>query len=244
MIISSGSLGIYNFLSYAKEYRESAPQTGIESTVAPLNDITFPTISICNIYRIRESFLRWIGIASEDKHSFSILYHEFIEGRTQNLSIEDEERLGQLVDKMMEKTGFNMTSDSFLNIATQKCEDMNLYATFRGIKRYFFSAFKSITSDNRLCCTISTFLEFELENKTGYVTGGGSFLDIPKGGALPDFSNGLEILVDSEVYNIGDIDRGSAGLKVSLNYPTNKPRTLDAIVVAGGICSYLVASYS
>ena len=149
----------------------------------------------------------------------------------QGTSTEPEapEGFATLLSQANSKLGWNSSSQSLYRVATQKCPNMLLTASWRVYSTnlrhtvYFYNS--SVTpTDFGYCCSIYPYLDFDINNGSNawhYVTADGSedakftsklppeitfacsdaeFLRIPKGQFLNGVNNGLYLTIDSEVF--------------------------------------------
>ena len=108
---------------------------------------------------------------------------EFID-LSQGTSIKSEapEGFATLLSEATSKLGWNSSSQSLYRVATQKCPDMllmaswRLYSTNRRHTVYFYNS--SVTpTDFGYCCSIYPYLDFDINNGSNawhYVTADGS----------------------------------------------------------------------
>ena len=88
-----------------------------------MQDVTFPTITICNLNKIEASFLKELNIYG-DQDAVENLMKEFIDGRNGNKSQQEEAEIKQVND-------FIGTDYSFLQFSRQKCRDLLIQISYQ-----------------------------------------------------------------------------------------------------------------
>ena len=113
MISACTGLGVYWFVENTKLYLKSKLVTNIETTTAPLQvskiqscdtplysslpfpliqEVYFPSITVCNINQVEGSFLKDIDIYG-NLSQLNVLYDEYISGRDRDLTSNEESLL-------------------------------------------------------------------------------------------------------------------------------------------------------
>ena len=197
------------------QYVNSSTVTSIDSTTAPLNEITFPGLIICNVNQVTASFLWSVDIDEDDSVEKNVIFKEFLTGIKENRSEEYQRILTETQNKMGEKYGWTKAKP-FWEISSQNCSDMVLEATWKNkyVSR-FYDAYKSST-DYGACCLITPYLDFENpatkdvhpSNYTGY-----DFINIPRGTTRNGIKNGLKVILDVENYDYAFFERGAKGFR-------------------------------
>ena len=71
----------------------------MESTTAPLDEVTFPMMTICNINQLRRSYMMKLNLNQDADEAdfldndFSLIMDEYINGRIYNLTSDQSETL-------------------------------------------------------------------------------------------------------------------------------------------------------
>ena len=149
-----------------QQFWNATTVTSINSTTASLNDITFPSVYICNVNQVTKSFLTRLGI--DNLSDAKLLFEYFLEKGPINLDeVTKEENnmtLETIMDKMTDIYGWRRQK-RFYNISSQNCTDMILSVQWKSNASYtksFYPAFKS-SSDYGACCLLTPYLDFEDE---------------------------------------------------------------------------------
>ena len=101
MVLTANVAACFLFFYNLVDYINARPSTFVESTTAPLSDVTFPMMTICNINQLRHSFLDELDINHETSiHPFSLIMDEYINGRSTNLTNEESDKLRNLEQKL------------------------------------------------------------------------------------------------------------------------------------------------
>ena len=103
------------------QYLDSSTITSLNSTRASLDDITFPSLTLCNVNQVTASFLGKLDIQAEDDQKKKLLFETFLDGV--GVQDENDESITTLYEhfkKMKEK--FVWTKEKpFYKIASQNC---------------------------------------------------------------------------------------------------------------------------
>ena len=208
-IVLSTLLYIFN----VNQYLDSSTITSINSKTAPLDDITFPVLTICNVNQVTSSFFRSVDIEEVDRFEKKTIFNEFLTGKKEERSDEEQRLVNETRKKMGEKYGWTQAKP-FWEISSQSCENMVLEVTWNN--KYvvkFYNAYKSST-DYGACCTITPFLDFENPG-TKYVHPsnytGPDFINIPRGGTRNGIRHGLKLILDVESFDFTFFELGVAG---------------------------------
>ena len=149
-----------------QQFWNATTVTSINSTTASLNDITFPSVYICNVNQVTKSFLTRLGIV--DQSDAKLLFEYFLEKGPTNLDEITKEANNRTLETIMERMAdiYGWTRQKrFYNISSHNCTDMILNLNWKTNPNYtknFYPAFKTST-DYGACCIIEPFLTFENE---------------------------------------------------------------------------------
>ena len=80
MVLASLALSLMTSILNLREYLDSGTVTSINTTTASLNDITFPSLILCNVNQVTASFLWRLGIEAVDDKRKKILFNQFLDG--------------------------------------------------------------------------------------------------------------------------------------------------------------------
>ena len=129
--------------------------TNIESTTASLDDITFPTMHICNINQLRQSFLNKYEIEESSKE-FELLMNEYFEGRNKNLTSKEEQILKTIHEKQKDSRNLALESG-------HQCSDMMIFSEWKSQEktRRHLHDFSAAINDYGKCCYIIPQIHFE-----------------------------------------------------------------------------------
>ena len=122
VVIGSLVLSIFFTIINIKEYVNSGTVTSINTTTASLNDITFPSLILCNVNQVTASFLWKLDIQDTDDHKKKILFNQFLDGIPDDFNTTQKEKddLQQLLDKLKNDFGWS-DKKPFYKIASQNC---------------------------------------------------------------------------------------------------------------------------
>ena len=125
VVFVASILAVFAILSSWQEYVDSGSVTNIESETASLEDITFPTITICNINQVQVSVLETIATTQVDK---ALLLKEYLIGRSHPLDLNETSKLDELMKN---------ESDSFVELVGQKCHDLIVFIEWKSTHQGF-----------------------------------------------------------------------------------------------------------
>ena len=203
-IICLGSIAASTLLLVfnVNQYANSSTITSINSKTAPLNDVTFPGLIICNVNQVTISFMRSVDIGKDDFGEGTLIFREFMTGEEGNRTEENQKSFNETQKKMVEKYGWN-EAKPFWEISSHNCSNMVLKATWKSkYEVKFYDAYKSST-DYGACCLITPFLDFENpETKDVHPSNytGTDFINTPRGVTRNGIENGLKVILDVEDY--------------------------------------------
>ena len=174
---------------------------------------------MCNLNQLEASLLKSLDIYGNITLT-NLVINEFVKGRQEELTQQEK----MIMDKI--KLDYNIKKKPFLNWSYQKCNDLIVNVQFRGMKltgKDFVEKMYTIYlgTDFGSCCCIVPHLVLSKEhimNKTFEELWHGLEAD-----ALHGEDNGLEIVLDAELFNYGYHYSTSAGFKISLHHHSDKP---------------------
>ena len=70
------------------EFNRATTITTIESTTAPLKDVRFPSVYVCNLNSVTKSFMKEINLKDKDK---LLLMKEFVTGEENDVNLTEDE---------------------------------------------------------------------------------------------------------------------------------------------------------
>ena len=197
------------------EFMNSGTITSINSMTAPLSDITFPAITLCNVNPVSLAFLRTLNITTlEQKKAF---IKQFVRGspmKWRDVSEDDDfnfssasSSLTSPKELMTKLYGWqpNNGKDNvpIARLASQNCSDMIIYGDYKAKSSfvYFYDSYLTAT-DYGICCWMHPKLDLEWQERSlpqkkpaDYVAD--DFLGIPPG-VRSGIKNGFKLIVDVE----------------------------------------------
>ena len=183
----------------------------------------WPTITVCNLNQVEASFMKDVG-AFGDIESTNILINEFIHGRQEDLTADQE----NIVNEVKEKIGSDW---SFSDWSRQKCKNLFISMSFRGrtltwkdlpqdwedemdLGPYLYP------TDFGACCFLAPHLNLEATNWNLSYT---EMYHELIADSLNGETNGLDLVLDAEQFNYGYYQANAAGFKISLHHHADKP---------------------
>ena len=149
----------------------------------------------------------------------NLLTKEFIKGRKDNLTLEEEIIIDNFKGKLQMDSGYTM-----LDWSKQRCENLFINARFRG-NYLVWSAMKELyagpnpyPTDFGACCMLSPHLDLE---PNGNFTP--EMYHELEADALNGKTNGLDILLDAEQFNYAGHDSVGTGFKIALHHHLDIP---------------------
>ena len=104
VMVVSLTFGIGAMMFHVYEYNNATPITSLDNVTIPLSEIYFPSVSVCNINQVRQSYFEDLG--QDVNHDFiNHIYHKYIEGKTMITSVfqkNTKEEL-EILEKLDEK---------------------------------------------------------------------------------------------------------------------------------------------
>ena len=124
MVLGSILGSIYVSIDNLYQYLDSNTITSLNNSRASINDITFPSLTLCNVNQVTASFLWKLDIQAEDDQKKKLLFETFLDGIPGNKEPHDHDEnnttLNELYKKMEEKFGW-AKEKPFYKIASQNC---------------------------------------------------------------------------------------------------------------------------
>jgi hypothetical protein len=113
---------IYVSIDNLYQYLDSSTITSLNNSRASINDITFPSLTLCNVNQVTASFLWKLDIQAEDDQKKKLLFENFLDGVPKVKEVDDESNktLNELYKKMEKKFGWPKEKP-FYKIASQNC---------------------------------------------------------------------------------------------------------------------------
>ena len=129
-----------------QEYNSATTMTTIQSTTASLDEITFPSLYICNLNQFTRSFMANVGVGEEvEEHAIVLLQRELISGSLAKLTPVDQAFVDKIQEKMADFYNYHNKSHIF-DISGQDCSDMLLKVRWSNHSaKLFYSAFRKST---------------------------------------------------------------------------------------------------
>ena len=223
--VSCATVLIYNNLVI---FKNATVVTTVDTMTAPLDDIYFPSITVCNLNQARRSFFEEIGIHNNDSLERQILSEYLgVDYRGPSYKLPKD-----ILDRLEKVAPANKSLDWAMH---QKCKDMFVMSKWNGsMSPGAYDIDYDFGTDYGICCWFSPQLNLSRiredfietlhdDNKTIEEHGrmgqmdinGAWFANISKG-ATTGKHNGFTMLVDIESFDYNYSDEGAEGLKVSL----------------------------
>ena len=211
--------GISYMMFHIQEYRDSMPITSLDNVTIPLADIYFPSVAVCNINQVRQSYFEELGVDLR-KEFVDQVYGKYIEGKVLNetkLFTENSEEEQTILKRLEERTKDDQ--DHPLGWDThQKCQDMLLDSTWNGSTWDDSHLEWDMEMDYGICCYYSPQLnttQMNIEKQQNNLDWGKLYRNMPKGAPMGK-DNGYSLLLDIEVFDYGYRNEISEGVKMEL----------------------------
>ena len=224
IICSAFGLGGYFITISTIDFINATTTTTIATSTGPLEDITFPSIVICNVNQLKNSFLQ--SLNREGLNQFGKIFTDnYLTGISEEeLTPEVMSHIEVIKEKVKDKYQWN-ESMPLQEIATQHCSDLIVLSEYQSNNRKIFhDAFKN-KNDLGSCCLIEPYLDFKSKtpnNWTQTENSGYIWHTIQKGHALSGVANGLRLIIDIESYDYGSSDTSAVGIKMGAFYHLSK----------------------
>ena len=123
IVLMSLGLSVIYLVDNTKAYLKSTTVTSIDSTTAPLRDILFPSVYICNVNQVTKSFLRNLEVHDDD-NAANLLFSNFLTGsKKSELNVENQTLMDGMINKMKE-IHCKQTADAEMRVGLC-CESLN-----------------------------------------------------------------------------------------------------------------------
>ncbi len=215
-------IGMYNLIDGYNDFRNLSITT-INSTTRPLRDIYFPSVYACNINQVTLTSMAEMGLdMQKDRELMTELFSSYVKG---NSSLYSETGTGYendlsnqaFLESLMTKIGWNET-ENFAALASQKETDTLLMVNWKSkYESFFFNSFLALT-DFGACPLIYPYLDFEYgptkdSQDRQY---NGSIINLMHYGVRNGIKEGLQLMLDAEVFDYAYFFRYSSGFMVAL----------------------------
>ena len=199
-----------------QEYNNGATIATMVSTTASLDEVTFPSLYVCNLNQFTRSFLANIDVNEDDEeYAIKLLHRELISGSQTSMTPDDQTFVRKIQEKMAKVYDYHNQSHVF-DISNQDCSDMLMKVRWsKEPVKMFYSAFRRST-EYGMCCVITPNLDFWENNSVEMSYSGSQVYNIPRGFAKDGMSRGLEVTLDVEHYDHAMI-LDSIGFKLGLS---------------------------
>ena len=224
--ISGASFLIYhNTLTF----RNATIITTVETMTAPLSEIFFPSITVCNINQARKSFFDEIGIKNNE--TLIRLIHSQYLGASNN-----KNQKGSLPPELIKRLQQIEKAHNSINWAVhQRCSDMFLQSNWNG---HTYDNSTEIDydfgTDYGICCWFTPQLNYtDIVNRytrkknlsksgnhsrMGQMDISGYWFKNVEKGAASGKHNGYHLLFDIEIFDYMYYMEGSEGVKVKIKF--------------------------
>ena len=226
IVLTASGVAIYALIANIIQFYNATTITYINTTTASLSDIIFPSVFICNINQVTMTSLTKMGLRQSDPYEFKLdlinqIYKTYVRGDTDyythdTWANESSTWDFDLLKSYMRKIGWNDTTP-FIKVASQPLNDSILRYTWKILPPYtFFEAYMSLT-DYGPCAVLYPYLDFEnprtknLKNRQ-YDP---EFLGDVKFGVRNGIKNGMEVVLDAEIFDYAYFYRQSSGFMVA-----------------------------
>merc|ERR1719458_1571161 len=253
LVLSSVCFAWYNVWNLFKEYYfEQTPVITTSTTTGSLNEVYFPSVTVCNLNQIRMSQAYRMGF--QDIARSAAVSRLFIQKHFLAATGEDQDHKRQL-RAAMEMEGrwevefakikanltangikWNDTSQPFITVdgTAQNCSDLMIHTKWNRVDRYSYSSHVTYT-DFGYCCRI--YPKLELEEPSMLAPANDTDWVLPKykdwrkfwpeyerrRGSENGIENGLMLLMDVETFENAHYPRKADGLIVALSGNLERP---------------------
>ena len=140
------------------EYNNGATIVTIKSTTASLDEVTFPSLYVCNLNQFTRSFLANIGVNEVDEeYTMKLLHRELISGSQTRMTPDEQDYLAKIQEKMAKDYDYHDQSHNF-DISNQDCSDMLMKVRWsKKTVKMFYSAVRRSTDYGMCCVTLQTW---------------------------------------------------------------------------------------
>jgi len=251
LVLSSVCFAWYNVWNLFKEYYfEQTPVITTSTTTGSLNEVYFPSVTVCNLNQIRMSQAYRMGF--QDIARSAAVSRLFIQKHFLAATGEDQDHKRQL-RAAMEMEGrwevefakikanltangikWNDTSQPFITVdgTAQNCSDLMIHTKWNRVDRYSYSSHVTYT-DFGYCCRI--YPKLELEEPSMLAPANDTDWVLPqyrknfsaeyesRRGSKNGIENGLMLLMDVETFENAHYLRKADGLIVALSGNLERP---------------------
>ena len=77
------TFGISYMIGNIEEYNNAVPITSLDNVTIPLSEIYFPSVAVCNINQVRQSYFEEFG-STVSQNFINQVYYKYIEGKFDN----------------------------------------------------------------------------------------------------------------------------------------------------------------
>ena len=151
IVLLSSVTGLYGLYYTIDSYFEATPITSLENVTIPLSEIYFPSIVVCNINQVRQSYFAELGI-TDNEEFIDQIYNTFIDGILENQSSYNNTPEEQIILQNLTKKFKPNESSTLSWDMSQKCEDMLLGAQWKGSKWHESNLEWGMETDFGMCC--------------------------------------------------------------------------------------------
>ncbi|TRY74967.1 hypothetical protein TCAL_04960, partial [Tigriopus californicus] len=183
-----------------QDFVHSNVVTTVDTMTAPLSEVFFPSVVVCNINQVRDSYFEELLANQKAMVQQSQAHNE-------NLTL---------------------VEDVDVSGTHQLCKDMFIYSKWNGSTTFSFESERDFGTDYGICCWYTPQFNFTEIVRVSHEQGleepnwGHWFTNIEKG-AKTGKDNGYTMLLDIESFDYKFFNEGSEGLKVALVHHLDMP---------------------
>merc|ERR1712080_376233 len=220
--------GWYQVGKLMNEYFTQTPIVAIEDTTAPLTEVFFPSVAICNLNQVTTSQLLKGGLNIKDTHDLENYRYfiQYILGADDSVALPEPKDWNITLANIKNNLNWDgVTPFVDLNGTVHNCEDMIVETEWNKKFHYNYKSDKTFT-DFGVCCRIYPELDFAVTNSSTESQGppytNEEFLNIHKG-AFSGIHNGLSMVLDVESFDTAFYPRKSEGFVVAVSGNLERP---------------------
>jgi len=228
IILFTFVFGWYQVGLLVREFFSQTPIVAIEDTTAPLTEIYFPSVTICNLNQVTTSQLLKGGLNMKDNSNLENYRYfiQYILGADDSGILPEPTDWNKTLTNIKDNLGWDGVKPFVdLNGTVQNCEDMIVETEWNKKFHYNYRSDKTFT-DFGVCCRIYPELDFAKTNSSSETQGppytNEEFLNIDKG-AFSGIHNGLSIVLDVESFDTAFYPRKSEGFVVAVSGNLERP---------------------
>jgi len=248
LVSSSVCFAWYNVWNLLDEFYQQRPKITISDTTGPLQEVYFPSVTVCNLNQIRISQTYRMGLEEKQKVSRRFIKQYILSSTGQyeaghakrsdpemGKEISEEEMAEIQANLRANGIHWNETSQPLITVkgTAQDCSDLMIHTKWDDIDKYNYSSHATHT-DFGFCCRIWPKLELEEPSMLGPSNGTDWFRPEYSGdkfwpeyekrrGTKNGFENGLMLLMDVETFENAQYSRKAEGLIVALSGNMERP---------------------